>query len=275
MTVGNPAGGALQVVDLRTGQVRELVSAEASRPSLSPDRRSIIYLLTIGGPEREAHVIDIDGGGDRALFDSGPCARSTRPTWSPDGTRLAVICTRNSAEPTLWTSDPDGGSLRQVNLDVSTSGVDGRLAGSPTWAPYGDVLGIVLGIRASDSSIDLFWVNADDPSDVHQVTDTTGADYDPDWSPEAGKLLFQRNPDTPKSVGGSPQTIASLEDGGSPSALTPEDGFGSGSWSPDGSEVLLTRAQDGALMVVGSDGGEPQPVPDFSGPASSLAWSSR
>ena len=275
VTVGDPSGGGLELVDLRTGRARELVAERASRPNVSPDRQSIIYLLTISGTNRAAHTIGADGGNDRVLFPSGPCAQSTRPAWALDGSRLAVICTGGSA-PTLWTSDPDGGSLHEVTIEAITS-LNGRLAGSPAWAPYDSRPGVVVGVRsASDDSIDLYWVNPDDPADLHQVTETTGADYDPDWSPEVGKLLFQRNAGATKTVGGSPQTMDSLEAGASPTALSIGEGYSSGSWSQDGTEVVLTRTQDHALMVADVVGDQsPQPVPGFSGEASSLAWSSR
>jgi uncharacterized caspase-like protein len=275
VTVGSSEGGSLQVVDVRTGQAHELVASDASRPTVSPNRRSIIYLLTTGdSAERTAHVIDADGGDDHVLYTGETCGRSTKPAWSPAGDQLAVICTGGSA-PTLWTSDPDGGSLRQVNLDLGPSGVNGSLAASASWAPYGNVSGIVFPLRSNaDGSIDLFWVDPADPSNWEQVTSTTGADYDPTWSHGAGRLLFQRNEAEQKAVGGEPETIESLEDGGNPVPLTGE-GYSSGSWSPDGTEVVLTRTEDDTLMVVDGAGAEPQPVPDFSGDASSLAWSSR
>jgi hypothetical protein len=276
VTVGSFDGGALRVVDMRTGEAHELVSTDASRPTVSPDRRSIIYLRTITGTDHEARVIDADGGDDHALFPSDrPCGQSTRPAWSSDGNQLAVICTGDGTVPTLWISNADGGSLQLIDIDTSSRGVYGRLAGSPAWAPYGDQSGIVLGVRSeADQTIDLVWVNPGDPSDWHPVTYSTGADFDPDWSQETGKLLFQRNIDGTQSVGGSPMTIDSLEDI-NPTPLLDAEGYGSGSWSPDSSEVALTRTEDHTLTLVDGDGGTPSAVPGVGDDVYSLAWGTR
>ena len=69
-------------------------------------------------------------------------------------------------------------------------------------------------------------------------------------------------------------TIDSLVDT-SPTRLLDAEGYGSGSWSPDGSEIALPRTEDRTLMRVDGDGGTPSAVPDFGDGVYSLAWGTR
>ena len=95
-------------------------------PQLSPDGKTIAYEVIT--PNLEANTvavvdlhraIGIEGGTPRKLGDG------TRPRWSPDGKRIAII--RNGQ---VWTISPDGSDAKQVTR-ISTE-ADGEI-----WAPDG------------------------------------------------------------------------------------------------------------------------------------------
>ncbi|MEP6665623.1 MAG: caspase family protein, partial [Nocardioidaceae bacterium] len=114
------------------GEVRTIKDgAEMVQPTISPDRRTIIYLTD---PEpadavqvRTAHVMDADGGNDRQLFaEDSRCSRSTRPAWNGSGTQLAVICLDDTGRSTgLFVSD--------LNGDLTPLVESASLLQAPTW----------------------------------------------------------------------------------------------------------------------------------------------
>jgi len=263
VTIGNAAGGALKIVDVRTGEEQDLVATDASRATVTPDRTSVVYLKSVDGKEREARIIGLDGSDDNAFFPSDPsCARSTRPAWSPGGEQLAVICTAGD-ENTLFTASADGSDLVSVLTPEA-----GTLAGSPTWAVYGGETVVIYSLKAADNSIDL-WQIAPSGGQPEQITEVEGADFDPDWSAEGG-LVFQRNPE-PFAVGGTAYLAKPVEQEAEPLSLPEQSG--SAVWSPDG-EQLAYPTSDGRLAVTDPDGSSFSQVPDITD-VSSPAWGSR
>jgi Tol biopolymer transport system component len=110
-----------------------------------------------------------------------------------------------------------------------------------------------------------------DGSDVHRISDKSGNDFDPAWSPDGKRIAFAHEPggnnsyDAPgpdsqiwvMDTNGShrKQLTAPGNDTSCASAYQRAAGYGSGcwdsvpSWSPDGSKVLFTRAGHKAQLA--------------------------
>ena len=265
VATGDPTSSALQVVDVSTDQaIRPIPTAgQATKPTLSPDRTTIVYLTGTDRHARVAHRIGVDGSGDRQLFPTdSACAYSTRPAWRSDGQELAVIC-----DDQLWTAGVDGSGLTPVPVDASDAG---SLAGSPTWAWVGGREVIVFERRSgADGALNLYWVDPADPTGATAITDTSGANFEPDWS-DAG-LLFQWNQQSTQEQDGAPFVLKSLD--GTPEAIGIL-GAQNVAWSPSGEQIAYVRVRDQALIVADPDGTNRRQITGL-GPVQSLAWGSR
>ncbi|MEV0170716.1 cell wall-binding repeat-containing protein [Streptomyces sp. NPDC050803] len=99
---GDSRYGALWVYDGPTGTFKKLMDGRASAPSISPDGTKVAYTL-----DQALYVINTDGtGATRLLPEETGSVR--RPTWSPDGARLAYEVVNTSNE------------LRNEILDLAT-----------------------------------------------------------------------------------------------------------------------------------------------------------
>ena len=94
------------------GEPRQLsrASANDTRPTHSPDGRSIAFLSDRGGRE-QPWILPLDGGEPRLAADIPGKAKSV--SWSPDGTRLLVVAP--SGVERLSVGDPADPTARVIN----------------------------------------------------------------------------------------------------------------------------------------------------------------
>jgi hypothetical protein len=270
VTVQGDVGSSLAVVDLDSGQVTPLdVEGEnPSRSTISRDRESIVYLAAdpASRNQRIPHEVRTDGSDDHALFDEGQCPHATKPAWNSTGDRIAVICTPDGAEATLWLAEPDGTltkPLDQINQPV---------AGSPAWAEH-DGTSVIVYMQDDGAATNLYWVDPDSDAAPAAITgNTQGIDYNPTWSDDGG-LLFLHTDDAPIGQSGTPMQLADF--GAEPETLSFGD-VKSLTWAPSGGELAYITS-DGALMVSTPDGGGQRRVevdiPD--GTVGDVTWDSR
>jgi WD40 repeat protein len=107
----------LFILDVLTGEVRELVGASGSKPRWSPDGQWIAF-----AGEAQIGIVHPDGSGLRWL--TTQAGRSAHPTWSPDGMRVAYQSDDLGRDMICIVSVTTGTFVRVA--DVGTS---------PDWSP--------------------------------------------------------------------------------------------------------------------------------------------
>ena len=185
--------------------------------------------------KNQIFVMDAEGGNLKNVTNN--FANNSRPSWSPDGSKLALE------------TDRDG------NLEIYSMSVDGELLqltdnpaedGSPDWSPDGSKIAFQSN-RGGKQHI--FKVNADGTL-LSQLTNSEGDDAEPCWSPDGDRIAFASTRD------GNKEIYVMNADGSNQSRLTVEPGSDfNPRWSPTG-RILFTSNREGQpdLYVMYADG---------------------
>lgn len=179
--VGADGTGAAQ---LTSGAV------EDNTPTWSPDGRKLAFGRQTWteetaegrrGTEWFIATIDADGRNLTELT-RGPFSEST-PSWSPDGTRIALVWNRQ-----LAVMDPDGTNVETLPVDRVHNGWS-----KLSWSPDGTQLAFsVLEERAGrpvsgQSNIAVYDFST---KKLREITDLDGEEINPDWSADGQLILF-------------------------------------------------------------------------------------
>ena len=188
------------------------------------------------------------------------------PVWSPDGTRIAFLSTRDFQDR-IYVMDPDGSDVRNV-----TPSVEAWRYLPPVWSPDGRSLAFVgqdgVVTRYGDETIcghhrllqrSLYSVEVDggEPRRVGLILDRTL----PAWSPNGRRIAFSTLNDCLEELhtvapdGSEPATLLLGAKGSAPYGI---------SWSPDGRKLLI------GSVIVEADGSAIQRLPT---PRSTASWS--
>jgi Tol biopolymer transport system component len=191
-----------------------------------------------------AYTINPDGTHEQQV--PTPQVTAELPRWSPDGTRLALLC----CDSVAYLLNPDtGASVSLPNMDPDL------FYGCNTWSPDGSQLACEAGF-IDPSRQGIYTIRSSDGGGLTQITSNPGGDDLPgSYSPNGKRLAFTR-----QSPDGS-QTLDTVKlDGTGLRQLTPTgmDIEAGGAWSPQGNEILFSaRAAEGhyrTLWIVHSDG---------------------
>jgi Tol biopolymer transport system component len=247
-----------------------------STPEWSPDGRKILFTRSFGNDD--LYVMNADGSGQKRLvhYDNDQIFYIVGYDWSPDGGKIAVqaaycdhIC--KGYDYPLWVMNADGSDRlaltddggipswspdgRRIAFTTEYRGLyvinsDGRgarqlLPGVPdrtpvAWSPDGSR------IAGFSSDGGLFLINPDG-SDL--VSLTQGGGVAPTWSPDSRRLLFAADGIVVINRDGSGR--ANLTNSSSPDTIDSDP-----HWSPDGSQIVFTRASAGEseVFVMNADG---------------------
>jgi Tol biopolymer transport system component len=215
----------------------------AKRPRLSPDGRWVVFDGTRPGltpiSDFDIQLVRRNGRGLRTLTRSSFWDNDAQ--WSPDG-RLISFSRTTDADWTkawVWTVRPDGTAPRKL-----ARGQFGR------WSPDGTRL--ALDSPTPTSPGDLFIIDADG-TNRRLLRASPELDQPNDWSPDGRRILFTRYAST-----SSRSSIYVVNvDGTGLRRLGPGV---AGSFSPDGSRIVYTKAFEGTLFVMRADGGAMRPI---------------
>jgi Tol biopolymer transport system component len=184
------------------------------QPAWSPDGTRIAFASSRPNPDgTESSSFDIfvmDATGEQG--GAVPATRLTtdpvgefdqsvddsQPTWSPDGTRIAFLSTGRGTESDscdLWVMDSRdqdgdgfGDNLTRVTFDESFN-CDQFADVTPVWSPNSNLIAFT---SVRSGNFDVWVVNADDPIDIRNVTQTPDANEDdPAWSPDGSRVVFR------------------------------------------------------------------------------------
>jgi dipeptidyl aminopeptidase/acylaminoacyl peptidase len=250
-----------------------------SDPQVSPDGEWVAYTVQSADPAKDTLQSDVwmtrwDGSQHVRLTASSEDEGT--PRWSPNGTRLGFISSRESARGTdqLWVIDRAGGEARRVTDfagDVSDF----------AWAPDGRRVAVIANTpdpadsaAAADSTerprpvvVDRFMFKEDETGyfdrshdhlylldlDSGKATLLTPGNYDevaPSWSPDGRSVAFvsRRRPDFDRTNNYDIYVVQAVP-GAEPRQLTtyqgadnlPEWGTRAPTWSPDGRYIAYVQ----------------------------------
>ena len=200
--------------------------ALGNQPAWSADGRRIAYVESPhSSPAGELMAMNADGSGQHEIDnDLGPSL--TSPSWSPDGTQIAV-----AAFGDIYAVPVAGGRSRLVAQNGS----------NPAWSPDGSLIAFTRDSRT-------VMLVAPDGSNLHPLVPSgTGNTANPpiSWSPDGKRIAF-----TGASDGG---IDAVNVDGTGLQQILPHGGFGVSvpAWSPDGSRIAYLENGDLCTAAIG------------------------
>jgi Tol biopolymer transport system component len=100
-------------MDMETGIVTQLTDHDCLQryPEMSPDGKTIVFLCDRGTEDRQIWAMNHDGTEQRRITDL--VGHKSRPTFSPDGSQIAVQLNRPSAQ--IYLMKPDGSALTNIS----------------------------------------------------------------------------------------------------------------------------------------------------------------
>ena len=115
-----------------------------------------------------------------------------RPTWAPDGKRIAYFC-YSQEKIDICLSNLDGKIGNQIRFDPQFPYLKYNLQ----WSPVGEKL--LFDAQQPHGANDIFVINADG-SGLHQFTTHPAQDDQPTWSPDGEQIAFISNRDGNKEI---------------------------------------------------------------------------
>jgi tricorn protease len=180
--------GDLWLVDAQGGAARHLTMHEKHdyNPVFSPDSKSIAFDSNRHG-SYDVYVIPVEGGKPaRLTFDS---ADDHVTGWTPDSRQVLFASNRTTEypfRPELFVVPANGGQARQLSVFEGREG---------SFAPRGDRIAYVRGAGTwyrkgyRGSANDDIWIMNADGTNNRRLTEHTGQDNYPMWSPD-GKYIY-------------------------------------------------------------------------------------
>ncbi len=223
------------------------VPGEHKGASWSPDGRTLAFVVQDNDyPEGSIWTANADGSGAALLSGGGTeCPVGLfHPAWSPDGTKLAVVC-YPGGDDTFSVAVLDLATKSLTRLATFT--LPENLDSAPTWSPDGTSIAFaILRWDPTGQFLDGSLV-ATVPAaggDVHRLTSFDTFMAHPDWSPDGTEIVINSN-DLGNGSDDRPSNLYLIKpDGTGLRQLTRSsvDGtmrIGCPRWDPDSSRVVV------------------------------------
>jgi Tol biopolymer transport system component len=232
-------------------------------PRWSADGRSLIFLREIGSTDPYPRLgdfsfayfrVNADGSGLTELSNTQDIGRLGAVGWSPDGQRIAFVV--NNSKPQIAVQDVDG----TQRSDITAADA---YALEPAWSPDGSTIAYAFSHPAFSGQLvpsDIHLINPDGTNDraITSADPNCGVDSfysEPNWSPDGRRLVAAKNASC-NTV--SPNIVVMNADGSGITKLTNiccTTSDGNPVWSPDGTQIVFNRADNGQhLIVMNADG---------------------
>lgn len=171
------------------------------------------------------YTIEADGSNQTRLTNPGYGAS---PKWSPDGTKIAFVSSRDGNNYEIYVMNADGTNQTRLTNNLGSDQ-------SPEWSPDGTRL--VFQRRHDDSNTEIYVMNADGTNQT-RLTNNSGHADSPRWSPDGTKIAFHRSINLARNI------YVMSADGSNHTQLTNSGYDFSPRWSPDSSRITFTSIRD-------------------------------
>lgn len=182
--------------------------------------------------------------------------------YSPDGSQIAFVSSRQLGRPQIWTCAADGSGLRQL----TNFGADQLVSGSPAWSPDGRH--IAFDSRPPGETSAIFVIDARNGGDPWRLTKPGNTDFIPAWSSDGQFVYFASDRAGHIEIWRTPAA------GGQPEQVTQHGGFEVFP-TPDGRFLYYTKGQEihGMWRLrIGADGAREEFVPELKAVARHRYW---
>ncbi len=216
--------------DAPDGSCRDIVTVDAGtagQENIKVMANIKIYRILFHSAH-EIYTMNSDGTDVKRLTNND--AYDSPYAWSPDGSRILFISTRDGNTGDIYTMKADGTDVKRLtNNDEDDS--------PRAWSPDGSH---ILFESNRDGKSEVYTMRADG-TDIKRLTNNDAYDYPVAWASDGNRILFTSTRDDDHR-----EIYTMRADGTDVKRLTNNDADDSPyAWSPDGSRILFVSTRDG------------------------------